>query len=113
MKITLAQQHLTESRQAYKTLLNLEKEARGFKRGAKGDSEGEADYRPLSWPATLLTIARGLIEEAETIIYWREKNHAEYPELDAPELSEEIEKDRSNINEARQRIEAIFTRRTF
>ena len=113
MRSTLEMQHSHEARLAYQALLKLEKEAKGFKRGAKGDSEGDADYRPLSWPATLLNIARGLIIEAEAIIYWREKIHAEYPADETPELSEAVERDRSNLDEERQRIEAIFTRRTF
>ncbi len=113
MRSTLELQHSHEAYRSYQALLTLEKEAKGFKRGAKGDSEGDADYRPLSWPVTLLVLARGLIEEAESIIYWREKTHAENRQDETDELAAEIEKARSTLTEERQRIEAAFTHRTF
>lgn len=112
-KTALVRQHEHEARQAYAALLSLEKDARGMKRGAKGDSEGDADYRPLSWPTILLIIARGIIEEAEAIVHQRERDHAEDHTDEAPELSDEIEKDRNNLRRERERIEAIFSRRTF
>lgn len=109
MSWTLEQQNRSEAEEAYKILLSYEKGLKLLKRAAKKESEeGKSQYRrSLSWPVTLLYISKNLIEEAEKIIYWRERNAADLQY--APELIEEMESDRSNQEQARNRIKDIFT----
>lgn len=109
MSWTLEQQNRSEAEEAYKVLLYYEKELKLLKRNAREESEGEKSKyrRSLSWPVTLLYISKNLIEEAEKIVYWRERNAADLQY--APELITEMESDRSNQEQARNRIKDIFT----
>lgn len=109
MNWTLDRQNRSEAEEAYKILLNYEKEIKALKRAAKKESEGERGKyrRVLSWPVTLLYISKNIIEEAEKIVYWRERNAADLQY--APELITEMESDRNNQEQARNRIKDIFT----